>query len=536
LELSEYGAIGAQAKTGLPNRKTNPLLKPMRNWLFLSGLFLIAALRAVLLLPSALDFRNFAFRDLGSFQHLNRLIALGLRPGLDFGFPYGLLGVLIQHFYFAAFGEGHWPTVGLLIIYMLSMLTFWFLLCLEIGPSTANFGILLGLAGMAIYIAPWPPTPAHILMQLSLCFALYFLFKNRLSLALFIAVLGALAHPAMPIALAGLITLAIAWQWWQMPDRTVRGLAAQFVPAAAGYAAIVALMVPFFGWRSVLKSLLPLTGAAHYRAMHFGFFRSGRYFWDPPDRHLGYYLFTPAGIWLLCSALLVALACMTVLRTAGKGSLQGRSLFVVVCCALHLVFIFALYGNYLTYVFYVFLLAAGVLVGISELANPRLKIALSCSLLVLGLLSQVNGVKEGLQTWRTGSVSAATANLYAPNDFQSEWKSVLSIAKNRHVFLVAYATGVDTYYPEIGSPQSWMLLPGITLPREDAYVLKQIRSSDIVVEEREVTTRYIDQNREWQTALEDFPVVVSGRYFRIWSKDPATRAELLETASFHSNK
>jgi hypothetical protein len=112
---------------------------------------------------------------------------------------------------------------------------------------------------------------------------------------------------------------------------------------------------------------------------------------------------------------------------------------------------------------------------------------------------------------------------------------VLSATKNRRAFVLAYATGVDTYYPEIGTPQSWMLLPGITLPREDSYVLRQIRSSDVVVEELEVTTRYIDQNREWQTALGDFPVKVSGRYFRIWAKDEAARSELLKTAAFHSN-
>ena len=85
-----------------------------------------------------------------------------------------------------------------------------------------------------------------------------------------------------------------------------------------------------------------------------------------------------------------------------------------------------------------------------------------------------------------------------------------------------------------GTPQSWFLLPGLTVPREDSYVLQQIRAADVVVVETEVTTRYIDHNKEWQAALGDFPVKVSGRYFRIWTKDQTAGTDLLKTGEFRS--
>lgn len=508
----------------------------MLGWLFLIGLSLLVTLRVLLALPAILDFRNFAFRDSGGFQHVDKLINQGLNPGLDFGFNYGLLGVLLQHAYFALFGPGHWPTLGLLAIYWLLMLAFWILISREIGRSLLGFCILLGLADLLIYFGPWSPTPAHILQNISLAYALYFLEKRRLALALAIAVLGTLSVPSLPIVLSGLLVLAIVWEWGRNPNRTTRGLLTQFAPAAAAYAAGVLLLTAFFGWRTVLPTLLPLRGARHYRAMHFGFFGQGKAFWHPPHAHLGYYLLTPAAIWLLCSTLLVAFGCLAALRIARTPKQAGPSLFILVCCALHLAFVFVAFGNSLSYIGYSFVLVAGVFAGVSALTNPRLKLALTSLLLVLGLMSQWRGINDALQVWKDESAAPDTASLYSPIDFQPEWRSVLSAVKNRRVFLLSYGNGVDLYRPEIGTPQSWMLLPGLNLPREDAYVLQQVQTADVVVEEYEIAPQYIDRNKAWQAALGAFPVKVAGRYFRIWARDASVAPELLRTATFHAMK
>jgi hypothetical protein len=535
MESQVNGPQAVQTKMEPLNQTTNSMSKPERHWLFPLGLILIVVIRAVFSLPWELSFHNFAFMDLGGFQHVDRLIGQGLRPGVDFGYTYGLLPLLIQHLYFAAFGMSHWPTLAMLALYVLSMLVFWALLTREIGQTWVTFGILLGLSEMMIFFVPWPPTLAHMLMKISIAFSLYFMMKQRLSLALSVAALGALAVPSLPIVLTGIIALIIAWEWWQKPGRTLLRLVAQIAPAVAAYGGCVLLMTAFFGWRSVLQSLVPTGGAKLYRAMNFGIFGQGLYFLHPPGANLSYYLLTPAGMWIVCSGLLVVFGCLAALRIARTSSLTGIPLLVVVCCALHLIFVFAAYGNAFSYELFSFFLAAGIVAGISSLTDRRLKIAVSSLLLIFGLLSQVGEIKDALQLWKTESTSPETAFLYAPNDFQPEWKSVLSMSKNRRVFLLSYGMGVDAYYPEIGTPNSWLLLPGLPLPREDAYVLQQIRAADVVVEETEVTTRYIKNNKEWQAALLDFPVKVSGRYFRIWARDPAVASELIKTADFHSN-
>jgi len=533
MEILDDRKVAPQVDTESTNQTADSACNPMLSWLFPIGLFLLVTLRIVLVLPSILDFRNFAFRDIGSFQTVDRLIGLGLRPGVDFGFNYGLLGVLLQHAYFALFGSGHWPTLGLLAVYWLLMLVFWILLSREIGQSLLGFCVLLGLSDLMIYFGPWSPTPAHILQNLSLAYGLYFLGKRRLSLALSIAVLGTLSVPSLPIVLSGLLSVAIVWEWGRNPGRTGRGLLAQFAPAAATYAGSVLLLTAFFGWRTVLPTLLPLRGARHYRAMHFGFFGQGKFFWHPPDAHLSYYLITPAGIWLLCSALLVAFGCLAAVRIARNAKPEGPSLFILACCALHLCFVFLAFGNSMSYIGFSFILIAGIFAGVSAMTNRRLKLALTSLLLVLGLMSQWRGIDDALQVWKHESIAQDTAALYTPIDFQPEWKSVLSVAQHGRVFLLSFGNGVDLYHPEIATPQSWMLLPGLNLPREDAYVLQQIQTADVVVEEYEVAPQYIDRNKAWQAALRDFPVKVSGRYFRIWTRDATVTHELLKASTFH---
>lgn len=525
--------VAPQVDTESTNQTENSACNPILSWRFFIGLSILVLLRIVLALPAILDFRNFAFRDSGGFQHVDKLISQGLNPGLDFGFNYGLLGVLLQHVYFALFGPGHWPTLGFLATYWLMMLVFWILLSREIGQSLLGFCVLLGLSDLMIYFGPWSPTPAHILQNLSLAYGLYFLERRRLSLALSIAVLGTLSVPSLPIVLSGLLGVVIVYEWSRDPSRTIRGLITQLAPAAATYACGILLLTAFFGWRTVLPTLLPLHGAKHYRAMHFGFFGQGKFFWHPPDAHLSYYLLTPAGIWLLCSALLVAFGCLAAIRIARNAKPEGLSLLILSCCALHLSFIFIAFGNSLSYIGYSFILVAGVFAGVFALRSRHLKLALTFLLLFLGLMTQWRDIKDALKVWKEESVVQEPVALYTPNDFQPEWEGVLSVAQHSRIFLLSFGNGVDLYYPEIGTPQSWMLLPGLNLPREDAYVLQQIQTADVVVEEFEIAPQYIDRNKEWQAALRAFPMKVSGRYFRIWTRDATIASELLKTGTFH---
>jgi hypothetical protein len=76
------------------------------------------------------------------------------------------------------------------------------------------------------------------------------------------------------------------------------------------------------------------------------------------------------------------------------------------------------------------------------------------------------------------------------------------------------------------------LLPGIVIPPEDAYVLDQIRKSNVVVEYIAAPTLYIDTNVAWQAALAEFPVRLKGTNFRIWLRNPADADALVKTTDF----
>jgi len=508
-------------------------MPPVQQKLFYVGLSLLIIVKVFAALPLILDFQNYAFGDPGGFITLDQFVKQGLRLGVDVGYTYGFLPILLQHIDFALFGTGHWQMLGFLFIDIVLIIVFWCLLCRELGESWLNFVVLVGLSGLMAARVSEPLTPAHVLLELSLMFSLYFVLKGNLRLALLLAALGALSVPSLPLALAGLLGLVILWQWWRSPQHHLRGLVTQLAPAAIVYVGTVVLLTAWYGWESVIPSLLPTRGAIHYRAMNYGFFSSAKYggrkFWDPPGggNHLTYYLGHTAGIWLLCSFLLIGFGVVAAIQVSRSKTLPARSLFVLLCCLLHLIFVLRGFGGPGSSVYYESVLAAGVFAGFCALTDRRFKIVIASAILVVGVLSQKTETQWELQTWKWTHNSAATAFLFAPQDYEKEWQNILTLAASHNLFLLAYGNGVGHYYPQVHTAESWFLLPGMLGPRENAFVLDKLRTADVVVEVKYGVTDYINSNPEWQAVLAQFPVKVAGKYFRIWMKDNVAQATLL---------
>jgi hypothetical protein len=508
---------------------------------FALGLLTIFVMRVILEWPMAVAFQNFAFKDTGSFRYVNTLLDMGLRPSVDFGFSYGMLGLLVQRIDFAVFGAGHWTTLGFTGLFLLTIAIFWWLLAREFGFSWLNFAILLGLYEMIVGLQFSGPTPAHELQRAMLVYSLWLVLTGRLRLALVLAVLAALAIPSLPIILIGLLCVTIVLEWWQTPQRKFRNLAAQFVPAVVVYVLGFLTFVVVFGWRSALPSLLPTQGMAMYRAMNFGFFAkyglaSGRTFWYPEHPTIAYYLYTKAGIWLFCFALLVVFGVVSLVQMIRNRKAGGTPRFIFLCCTLHLFFIFFAFGGPFSSVYYEFILVAGVLAGVATLTDRRLRVVLSCLILFFGLLSNRNEVSNRRFPWKTWDRSPETAGLYAPADFRREWAPILRLANSHDLLLLAYGTGVSTDFPQVKTPRSWFLYSGLVLPAENAYVLDQIKKSDVVVEYITAPTLYIDENAPWQAALAQFPVRLKGTNFRVWMRNAAEGDVLVQTTDFRPEK
>jgi hypothetical protein len=500
------------------------------------GILTIFVMRVIFEWPMVVAFQNFTIRDTGSFRYVNSLLDMGLRPSVDFGFYYGMLGLLAQRIAFAVFGGGYWTTLGITGGVLALMAILWWLLAREFGFSWLNFAVLLGLYDMMVGLAFSGPTPAHGLVRVLLSLSLLFALKGKLRLALVVAGFAALAIPSLPIILIGLLSVTIIWRWWQAPQRKFRDLAAQFAPAAVVYILGVLTFIVIFGWRSTLPSLFPVHGMALYRALNFGFFNSGRAFWYPIHPTIPYYLFSKAGIWLFCSALLVVFGVASLARMIRSREASGAPLFIFLCCALHLFFIFFAYGNSGSFIFYEFILVAGVLAGVGTLTKGRLRVALSCLILVFGLMSNRREASYRLPPWRTWHRSAETAGLYAPDHFRREWAPIVQLANSHDLLFLAGGTGASTFFPQVKTPRSWFLLPGVALPPEDAYVLDQIKKSDVVVEYTAESAWYIDQNVAWQAALAQFPVRLQGGFFKVWMRNAADGAALVETTDFRPEK
>ncbi|MGC2659868.1 MAG: hypothetical protein WA324_18065 [Bryobacteraceae bacterium] len=478
----------------------------------------LIALRVLSRWPLIASFDGFAFRDNGSFLKLDHLLDKHLKIGVDVGYPYGFLPILVQRFYSGFFGSGPWQMIGFQLIYAVLNALFWVLLLLEVEFSWARIALLIAFQSFLIIGLP---TPAHGLMQLSIIFALYFLLKERLDLALLVAAIGSLALPTIPIPLAAIVSLVILLHWLAAKDRHWSQLVRRFVPAVLGYLAVLAILIAKFGRASVLPSLLPLRGAAHYKIMNYGFVREGRNFWDPAGANYRYYLGNHAGIWILSSLLLLAYALACSVRMFHLRRLRGVPLIVVTCAILHVTFVSLGFGGAFSSVYYEPLLAIGLLLGICEFHTPRVRGVIALCLLVFGVLGSFQEGRFELRKWRDDHASAETANLFASESVRREWVQVLDLAARHRVFVLSVGGGLDTLYPQVGWSQSWFLLPGITTPRGNQFVVDQMREADVVAEATDEPIILTKIDPVWRRILKSFPVHLAGQHFELFGNDRA---------------
>ena len=138
-------------------------------------------------LPILLSFDLWVFKDRSSSLNLDYLIEKHYRLGIDAYYSYGLLPVYIQHVLFAIFGRGYGPMLGCTLVVMVLMALFWALL---LGQLTEQPRILWGIVAIGPIILSINPNFPYSLVILSIEFALYFVLKKRLDVALAIAVVG----------------------------------------------------------------------------------------------------------------------------------------------------------------------------------------------------------------------------------------------------------------------------------------------------------------------------------------------------------
>ena len=121
--------------------------EPARMWTLWAVYALEVLIVAALRIPHDLSFFMFAFGDRGSWLDVQFLTAHGYRPTIDFGFPYGLLPVMVGRAWFGLFGLT--PAA-----FKLAMVAGG--LAMAVGIARFASAMRLGLIGQALMVIALP--------------------------------------------------------------------------------------------------------------------------------------------------------------------------------------------------------------------------------------------------------------------------------------------------------------------------------------------------------------------------------------------
>ncbi len=441
--------------------------------LFASELILIAAIRQ----PQNMYFGSFAFCDPGSNLTLQFLVSHGYRPAVDFGYPYGLLPILIGRLWFALFGATPYSYQAAILFG--DLIIAWALAAVVARLRLGAIGLAIAIIALGFAVQTMYPALTHAVEAVLLCCALAEQARGARSPALAFASAAIFAKPSMGYVYSALLVLLIAHDLWRADAPAKRWLHA-FAPAAITSGALAALLTLIYGPIPFARTILPLEGLATYRNEHFGVLGSGRQFWDPGLSWL-YYIVDFAGFWLLGGVFLIvcgALAMRQMSRAAAV-EVSRKQEIVVTCALLHLAFVMVFFGNQWSWIYYSYFLVIGVAAAADGGGQLRKRIARA--LCVLALTSWIAPGFFLYRWWTTMAPSAVTAGLWATADERGEWENVIVLAKGKRAVLLDTKGAAELMFGVFEAPTTMYLDFGLMKPREIQRKLAQIAGAQLVV-------------------------------------------------------
>jgi hypothetical protein len=523
-------------------RKPRP---PYELWVLLAELTGLSLLR----LPSELGFNAFGFADIGGNLTANYLIGQGLKPAVDFGYPYGLLGLFTGRVWFAVWGQSPlscegamWLCEALIVFAIVRWLK-------AVGGGNAALLACVLMLPMALFGFE---TFSHALEALFIFNAMASQAAGHKPRALACCVAAVFSKPAMGYFFGLVLTGLILFEFRRERRTGASSLLLQFAPAA-GVAAIMAVILGlYFGARSLASTILPFKGAQGYAASNLGFFRNGSYFWKPLHPTVAYYLESPAGFWLAATMLLIAACGYSLARhaTSAMSSPSARRTreLLLSCAWMQIIAVAVLWGNEFSYQYYCFVLVLGLLAAMT--IGPRWRAAvLAVALLVplgkVGVRSlnrigsmvaryQAGAVASANRTaaaprasvpkshtyawWLTRSRTAITAGLWASAGEREEWGKVLDLIRGHPAALLKTNGCAELLFPEFSKPVGLYLDKGLPLPRELAARSAQIANSAMMVVPTDETALLEIWPALGRVVSARFKVVFRGDLFTVFEK------------------
>jgi hypothetical protein len=439
-------------------------------------------------IPFSLNFDMWAFMDAGGNLTAPFLIQQGYRPVIDFGYIYGLLPLLVERLWLELAGAS--PSACMVLVTACNLLVGWALARFAVSLGLRGTGIFLIAATLPFAIQANYPGITHALEAALLANGLAEQAAGRRATALALATMACLTKPSMGYVYGALLLGFEALSLWQ--HRRANALALALVKritvAAAIGIIIVGVLALTFGTLPLVRTLLPTGGIKVYKAMHHGFFQEGRNFWYFPGVHVGYYLGTVVGFWLLGTFWLIAGGARALLRMirdfAADTSVRNDEEIVFSCATMHLAFVLLFFGNAFSWFYYSYMLVMGVAATSAWEGSARYAV---WSLTLIALVGQKTFVKDSYQRWIATAPTRGTAQLWASPEESAEWLKVLTLVRaderrgRPRTALLARTGCAELLFPEFAKPVSLYLDPGIPTDEEVMRKAAQLRQASAVV-------------------------------------------------------
>ncbi len=465
-------------------------------------------------------FVRFAAMDSGGELAIQHLIGQGFRPGIDFGYPYGLLSLLVGRVWYGACGLSPGSFQGYVTVCMVA--SCWGLARLVVARR-------VGLAGLALVVLAIPDllfvtylTSVHTIEQALLINALAEQAKGRRGTALALLTACCFVKPSLAFV-QGLVVLiaALAAAGTRRTDRAA--LVRSVVPPLVTALVLAAILAASFGPRALLSTLSPARGAAIYRANHYGFFHGqGRAFWILPGAGVRDYFRYEVGFWLLGTAALIAGGVAGVWRLARRGEAPERARddeVIVTCAVVHVAFITLLFGHRVTWVYSLPMLVVGLALLPNRGRWP--------SLVVWGLAAAllVSDRSKGVATLgrrETEAPTKGTLGLWASRQERDEWGRALELARDQpRAVVFAMCEGAPLLFPGFAPPVVGYLVPGNLLPDEIQRKADQLAGASLIVSVYPLDWDGFEHFPTLRAAFAGCELIADGQFVRVYRRGPA---------------
>lgn len=463
-----------------------------------------------------MSFDLFAFCDNGSNLTLQYLVTHGYRAGVDFGYNYGLLPLLLGKFWFGLFGLT--PVAYQFAIVACGVVGVWAITRILIEQRVCAIGIALvfvtiGFAIQSNYLSLSQPVEAVLIL-----FALLWQSRGSYRIALIFSAAAVFSKPSMGYLYSVLLVLLIGIRIF----RTKAGFkrwAFELGPAAILFVILCLLLGLAYGFRSLLTTVLPLQGASNYKAANFGFFKAGRQFWDTVGVPWWEHLLSVSGFWVFSSIVLSVFAFSAVVKLAREddwsGSDSQRQVLIVTCALLHLSFVLLFFGSSSSWTYYSYLLVLGVALALK--AGP-VRRDLGLALCAVALLSWTADIVAIFHRWERTHYSPIADGLWLPAGEEAEWSAILALPSSDKAILDINGNA-ELMFAGFGSPTTVYLNPGLMRESEVEFKKKQLSHADYIVEPAAFSAcNGPPQGPVFDDTIKSFAPKWNGHYFKVLEK------------------